>query len=504
LAHLQSHPEDVAALDQLAFIYMQLDLFNDAKVTLEKAIALKPDIAELHNHLGGLLLTDENYQEAEAYFKQALKLKPDYAEAYNNYGLLFYKQKAFKKAEKQFRLALEAKRDCFDAMYNLALSLKAQDEISETIACLLALTEADHKYIKAYLLLADLLIEQKLFEEADKCFQNVLNGDLNNTEILIAIIKSWLDHKCYKEAKKYCVKALSLRSKDIEILYNLGVIETFLGEKQAAINHYHAILQIDFHYFPALNNLAVLYLEQQSFAAAKYYFQQALKQKPDDKSIQYILNAISGDCSYESAPREYVEPLFDGYADHFEQHLCETLNYCVPELLKQSVMEALSIENPQWNILDLGCGTGLCGKVFEDFSKYLVGIDVSSKMIEVARQDDCYNELIAAENLEYLIDKKEIFDLITAADVFVYQGNLSAIFSACYKALLPESILAFSTEIYSGKTFAMQQTGRFCHAKCYIETLASEIGFKVLISKQVVARQQQNQPIQEYLFILQK
>jgi ubiquinone/menaquinone biosynthesis C-methylase UbiE len=42
--------------------------------------------------------------------------------------------------------------------------------------------------------------------------------------------------------------------------------------------------------------------------------------------------------------------------------------------------------NKSQEILDLGCGTGLCGAWFTDYSARLVGVDLSPKMIEVAKK----------------------------------------------------------------------------------------------------------------------
>ncbi len=306
----------------------------------------------------------------------------------------------------------------------------------------------------------------------------------------------------FQDAKDYCEKSLSSQPKSVDINYLLGVIFNRLSEKVKAISCYHAALQLDPNYFPALNNLAVIYLEQQNISAAKHYFEQALRQDPENQSIQHTLNAIAGGKNVGGLKKEYIQTLFDSYADHYEQHLTTSLDYAVPRTLKEIIQHYIKNDNPRWKLLDLGCGTGLCGELFKDWASELVGVDISSKMIDVAREKDCFDELIASENEEYLSHIENRFDLILAADVFIYQGDLSKILSACFDALTPKGLFAFTTEIDSGEKFSLQQTGRFAHAYKYVASLAEEIGFHVLKTEIHPTRLQRDQQLNGQYWLL--
>ena len=76
--------------------------------------------------------------------------------------------------------------------------------------------------------------------------------------------------------------------------------------------------------------------------------------------------------------------MFDGRAESFDRDLIERLEYKGPELLKAAL--APTPKEPDLAILDLGCGTGLCGLQFRDWTKSLTGIDVSGKMLAKARE----------------------------------------------------------------------------------------------------------------------
>jgi predicted TPR repeat methyltransferase/TolA-binding protein len=498
-----------------ALEYYRIGDFAKAKKLLEELFAKDSVNIEVLHNLANVCRLLKDYEQAATYFQKTLELVPDCAEVLNNYGLLFYQQNQFVKAQNLFVKALKIKSDYFDAMYNLALALKAQYKIEEATACLLAIIKIIPDHVRANFLLGKLLLEEKVFNDANKYFRKIVAANADGVTILIEIVKCWLDHDRYQEAKFYCEKLLIIDPRNIAMLYNLAVIESRLSHKEQAVNLYQNILQIDSTYFPALNNLAVLYLEQQNIKAAQHYFQLALKQEPYNESISYTLNAIAGKVTLDKAPQEYIKNLFDGYADHFDVHLQQGLDYRVPaELWKMVGENKLSSRKTHsvypgsrptdGKMLDLGCGTGLCGERFRSMASYLVGVDLSPKMIAIAKKKNCYDELIVVDNVAYMNEHTAAFDLIVAADVFVYQGDLKPLFTACYKTLQENGLFAFSTEISQQQNFIMQPTGRFAHSKSYIEALAKEIGFKVLQAKTSQTRIQGNEPLIGYYFVLQQ
>jgi len=502
---LETEPKTIAALHLASLIAIRKNDFEKAKQYAKEALQIDSNSALLLNHLGNIYKHLNDLNQAEYYFKAALSITPQYTEALNNYGLLRYQQKKFTEAAELFTQALKIKPDAIDCMYNLALALKAQEKIEECIAALMAILETDSSHLQSHFLLGQLLLEQKIYEDAFQHFKIIFDENKNNIAVIGSIIHLLLTHDQYPEAKSYCEHYIKLQPDSVEILYNLGIIAMHEENNANAIKYYLDALAIDPDYFPALNNLAVLNLEQNNVETAKYYFQKALAQQPDDESIHHILNAISGNLSAETAPETYIQKLFDSYAEHFEKHLSENLEYCVPQKLKTFIEQNIPIpENPQWNILDLGCGTGLSGEQFKDWAAFLIGVDISPKMVEIAKDKYCYDELAIMGNSKFLANTNKHYDLIIAADVFVYQGDLKPIFFDIHNALKENGFFAFTTEINPKESFTMQSTGRFCHSKDYIKKIAEETGFQIIANDINNTRLQGNQQLNGYYFLLQK
>jgi predicted TPR repeat methyltransferase len=273
-----------------------------------------------------------------------------------------------------------------------------------------------------------------------------------------------------------------------------------LGEIDAAIQNYQKALQQDENFFSAHNNLAVAFLNKQHIPLAIKHFELALQMHPENEALIYTVKMLKQNSPTESAPAEYIKSLFDAYADHYDTHLLTALDYQAPPLLLKAVQSVhVNIQPHSLTILDLGCGTGLCGEVFKPFARKLVGIDLSQKMLAEAKLKNIYDELIENNFLSYLQNSQEHYDLIVAADVLVYTGNLTLICNHVHQALANNGIFAFNTEISSNENFHMNQSGRFLHHASYLKLLAEECGFKIVYFEEAVTRLQNNEPVKGYI-----
>ncbi|HIL70391.1 MAG TPA: methyltransferase domain-containing protein, partial [Verrucomicrobia bacterium] len=199
--------------------------------------------------------------------------------------------------------------------------------------------------------------------------------------------------------------------------------------------------------------------------------------------------------------------LFDDYADRFETHL-DQLDYRAPELLRNAILKTLSnSENPRpvFNMaLDIGCGTGKCGELFRPFSKTIHGVDLSSKMTTKAGERNVYDHVFEADAATLLKSTSEYYDLVIAADVLIYIGDLNQLFSALETNSVPDRLFAFSTETCEGDGFKLLEYGRFAHSVAYIHSIAEQFDYSIAYSQNETLRQQSGQPVPGRIFILKK
>ena len=124
------------------------------------------------------------------------------------------------------------------------------------------------------------------------------------------------------------------------------------------------------------------------------------------------------------------------------------------------------------------------------------GVDVASGMLEQARKLGVYRELIHADLGEFLAATAMRPDLIVAADVFIYVGELTAIFRSLRRILEPGGCLAFTVELAEkGKQIQLLPSLRYAHSEAYIRRLADEARFTGVRIFEAPIRRDQTTPI---------
>jgi predicted TPR repeat methyltransferase len=238
---------------------------------------------------------------------------------------------------------------------------------------------------------------------------------------------------------------------------------------------------------------ALIALGQRDAAAAS--FRRAIALEPRNKLAGYMLGGLEG--SGGDVQASYVRAMFDGYAPHFEQHLVERLQYRIPWVLAEAVVT----EHPAPFAagLDLGCGTGLVGDALgREEAPVLDGIDLSPKMVEITRGKGRYRAVYEGD-IVAAMGRPEVrgagYDLVIAADVFIYVGALEAVFARVAEILAPDGLLAFSLEHIDGDGFAIQASSRYAHGSGYTARLAAASGFAPVLSRQVPLRQESGRDI---------
>jgi predicted TPR repeat methyltransferase len=236
---------------------------------------------------------------------------------------------------------------------------------------------------------------------------------------------------------------------------------------------------------------------------AAHSFQQAIAHGGDPELNGFFLAGMTSGEQPVAPPRYYVETLFDDYAETFDDHLVNVLHYQAHDIL----IERLRTRTQRRfrRALDLGCGTGLCGRLLQPFVDAMDGVDLSQNMLDKAAARGIYAALIHADIGEHLHATPERYDLVVAGDVFIYIGDLSTIFSGAARVLEPGGVFCFSTEMNEADTdFTLRTTLRYAHSEAFVRRLAAENGFTVDEIDRRPVREDRRQPIPGLFVFLTK
>jgi len=195
---------------------------------------------------------------------------------------------------------------------------------------------------------------------------------------------------------------------------------------------------------------------------------------------------------------EYVEALFDDYAPRFEQSLVEKLGYRTPELIADVLRQVMAERGigKFARAIDLGCGTGLMGEHVRELTARLDGIDLSGRMLAQARRKGIYDDLVQADLIAWLNEAGGAADLVLAADVFNYVGDLEPPLAAARRVLQPGGLVVFSLETHAGHgAVKLAESLRFQHSAQRAVELCASLGLDVMRVEESVIRQDRGQPV---------
>lgn len=348
------------------------------------------------------------------------------------------------------------------------------------------------------------LLDEGDFAGAERALRQALALRPGHVQTHYKLANACKEQHKLAEAEEHYLAALAQDPGHAEAHNNLGAVQQLMRRTQEAEASYRSAIAAKPGLPQPYLNLGRLQQQLGKPAEAEACYAAALALGLDPAIFRHLLDAARG-TNTAQAPPAYVRATFDEFAQQFDHHLTDTLDYHVPELLG-GMLRALSPAS-HTDILDLGCGTGLCGEQLRGLAPRMTGVDLSPKMLELARGRGCYSELVVAEAGQYLAAQPQAsFDLVVAADVLIYIGDLSRLLREVARVLRARGWFAFSIEQPSRACdgYRLEQSGRYAHALAYVRGLAPGSGLEERSCRDVAIRKHGAQALPGQLLLLQK
>jgi predicted TPR repeat methyltransferase len=275
------------------------------------------------------------------------------------------------------------------------------------------------------------------------------------------------------EAEAALRTAIRLNPDHIDAYTNLGVLFNGLKRTDEAVICFCKVMTLQPKHREARRQLALAHCTLGEIDKAVEIFEEWLAEEPNDAIAKHMLSACSGRDVPVRASDSYVARTFDGFAASFESKLAR-LSYRAPALVAALLTDSGLEPSKSLDILDAGCGTGLCGPLVSPYARTLVGIDLSAGMLTQAKDKQIYDVLEQAELTAYLRKCSDAFDVIVSADTLVYFGALDEVMTAAAGALRAGGMLIFTLEHATSESvpdFRLETHGRYTHSQAYVERL---------------------------------
>jgi predicted TPR repeat methyltransferase len=480
-----------------------------AVASLRQALALDGKMVRAHNNLGIALRQVGLLDEAEAAYRDSLRVEGTYTPAHHNLGELL-----------QHRGRLEEARGCFESVLRVDPTLnRSRISLGNTLADLGALDEAVACYEEAILRSAHPagiyiglgIVKERLGDSsgAISAFERAVAGNPASADAHFHLGRALLASGQFAAATQSACEALRLKPGFAEALMVSAGGLAGTDAITAALDLLPDAGEPDMPTYQRCALLGAWLMSSGFLEPARHCLEAALREEPGDVMAGHLLTALKRD-NPEHPVDGYVRQLFDSGAATFDFDLVSKLGYAIPREMVQELRTVHGSPAQPWSVLDLGCGTGLVAVEIAQYSHSLVGIDIAPKMVERARSRAIYTSLHCADLMTglRLDDTREArYDVITAADVFIYVGKLDAVIPEIRSVLNVGGLLAFSAEamedtgVPGSEGYRLGIWGRYEHSEHYLRRLAAQHRFDVILFRKARIRFESGVPVEGWLTI---
>ena len=420
------------------------------------------------------------------------------------YARELQKEARLEAADELYRRILAAAPDYPDAWHFRGVVAFQLGRLSEAETLIRRAVELAPAYSDAHNNLGNVLQHQKRGDEAVKCYERAIALQPDLADAYNNLGNALQQQKRYDEAIVFYERAIALRPEMADAHLNLGKALEALDQMSQALTAYRQAVMLRPFHFDSYRRLgAALYGWDRIEEAADVY-RKWLSLEPDNPLARHLLSACTGQAVATRASDDTVRNIFDGFADSFDQIL-EGLQYRAPALVAQAATEVIGPPQSRLDILDAGCGTGLCAEHFKPFARRLVGVDLSLEMLKRAGMRKLYDELIMGELTAFVGAVPSAWDLIVSADTLVYFGDLTGAMGAVWRGLRPRGHVVFTleraTQDDAPEGFTINPHGRYSHSEAYVRGILSAARLEPRQISHVHLRLELKKPVEGLLVV---
>lgn len=433
-------------------------------------------------------------------------------------------------AEQALRESLRLDPRNLQALANLGTALAEQKRYDEAVDTLLQVLTLNPGHRPARIGLINALTHLHRYTEAEAQCKQLIARDQNDAEVLTLLGNI---HRMKGElgpALARFEKALSADPGSVSAHMNKGLVLRATGDNNAAIKSFSRASQLapenpavwfikgmtrianndleqaakdleeafrlNPHDINAGGQLASVYRHLRRIPESVEVSRRILAVDPENVRAKFYIKAFEKQEAGQAVPRiprEVAEATYSqaDVGKNFEASLKGGLEYKAPDVLNDAVRSICDQQGAGLDILEIGCGTGLCGSRFSDIARTLVGTDLSSSMLDVARAKNAYTSLYVADLADVLSGNPDSFDLVIAMDVLCYFGDLTEIFRKCHNTLRAHGVFALSVEKPDDdELWLLHPYGHFVHSLRHLRHAAGAAGFEEVFVKEMVLRRE--------------
>ncbi|OYP36538.1 tetratricopeptide repeat protein [Rhodopirellula sp. MGV] len=416
-------------------------------------------------------LRDNQPELAEQVCDDLLVQAPNHAHAWYVKGISLAQRDDIAAAADSFQKAVDHKSDSATYQYNLGRARSQLHQVEAAVTAYQAAIELKPEMLEARNNLGNCLVNLQRTDEAAEVLR--------------------------KTATDFPDEAI--------VHFNLANVLEEIGEYREAIEAYQKAIELDPDFDSARDNLGRTHAGLTDYDSALRVWKDWLEQDPSNPIPRHMIAGITGEQVPVRCDDDYVLNTFDDtFAASYENQL-HRIGYSVPDLVAEAIKQMELPSDGNLNVLDAGCGTGLCSPILRPFAKSLSGIDLSPDMLRLADQTQRYDQLIEGELTAVLTSLDEQFDLVVFGDTLCYFGDLTEVLSVANQCTAKNATLVFTAEKLSPMhedeqidetvSYRLLPNGRYQHSERFVNEALQAAGWQPVSVTQAKLRMERGREV---------
>ncbi|MDG7056484.1 MAG: methyltransferase domain-containing protein [Wolbachia endosymbiont of Meromenopon meropis] len=288
----------------------------------------------------------------------------------------------------------------------------------------------------------------------------------------------------YGEAAALFEKSRNLLNTNIEI----GLYHFYKGHISDAKLRFWLISLFYSNLPVVLYNIGRCHFAMGNISKALTYLIKTLKLDNSYEEASYYINKMINPTLITKLPKNLIKQYFDYTGEYFVEHWLIAKQYRGHELTHMVITKIFNNSTSELNILDLGCGTGICGHFFKihNTGSCITGVDISNRMLNIARGcfikgKPVYNELIHIEMTDFLKqERNHLYDVIIFTEVLHYSYDFTAELRLAKASMSTKGAIICLIRRKEGEGVDFVNKGDyFCHSESYVQCVAKEINMQI-------------------------
>jgi len=432
-----------------------------------------------------------DYEQSQKYFRK---------------GLSKHKERNFPAAEDFYKRALRHDPMHLDANYLLGTLYAEQRELTKAMKFLRQAAEINPRSHMIQNNLGNIYQLSRQYDKAIDCYRRALEIEPNMPEVQNNLGNIYKSNRQFAEAEECYRRVLFFRPDFAEGYCNLGMVLQGRDKFQEAIENFRKALELSPSLKEAFEGLGICYAEMGEREQAIAWFNRYLELDPgDDSEVKLRLARLNAGEVPSRYPAAVMLNTYEKKAQNWDAEIHRPgKEFFGPKHVREALEELKLAQMRQLDVLDIGCGTGICGEYLRGYAKYLEGVDLSTHMLAQAQKKGYYDKLECADAIACMQDCKRTFDLIVASGVLILFGDLLPVFQAAARLLNPGGVFVFTLYRSEAEAVSVRYNLHFAHSEAYVREMADTAGLRPVLLEQKVHEFDLGEPQPGWIAVLRK